>query len=345
MRQVTLPGTEVSTSVIGYGCGGLMARMRRPESVRCLEVALEAGITHFDVARSYGYGEAEGAVGSFLRGRRDRVTVTTKLGIAPPRRSAALAVGKEVARGILALAPPLRKWARDRAAGLASGGHFGVADARVSLETSLRELGTEYVDVLLLHECRPEDLARDELLAFLRDRVREGTVRAFGVATDPESTRRIVDERGEYANVVQLPRSVLLPAPAVLPAAGRAVFSHSVLAEALDAVHAHVTASAERTRTWSEAVGADCSQRDVLAGLMLAEASWAGPGTVALFSSRTADHIRANAERADSVTADQVRALADLVAREVRPAAVSAARPVQGGSPDGPRGGGRAPRS
>ena len=43
-----------------------MARLGRRESVRLLEVAYDSGITHFDTARSYGYGEAESAVGEFL---------------------------------------------------------------------------------------------------------------------------------------------------------------------------------------------------------------------------------------------------------------------------------------
>jgi aryl-alcohol dehydrogenase-like predicted oxidoreductase len=51
-----------------------------------LERAFALGITHFDVARAYGFGRAEGILGKFLRGRRDQVTVATKLGLQPPRR-------------------------------------------------------------------------------------------------------------------------------------------------------------------------------------------------------------------------------------------------------------------
>jgi D-threo-aldose 1-dehydrogenase len=319
MRRTALPGTDLTTSVLGYGCGALMARMDRAESVRCLEVAFDSGITHFDAARSYGYGEAESALGSFLAGKRDQVTVTTKLGIAPPRASTGLAAAKAVGRRVLALAPPLRRLARRGAAQLQSEGHFRVDEARASFETSLRELGVDHVDLLLLHECRPEDLD-DDLLEFLRGCVAQGKVRHFGLATDPRSTRRILDEAEEYAQVVQLENSVVSPALDVIgEQPDRAVVSHSVLLEALGTVHAHVTATEERARLWSEAVGADCSQRTVLAGLMLADASWAGPATLALYSSRAPEHIRANAEQAESVAAEQVERFADLVAREIRP--------------------------
>src|SRR5438132_8550034 len=145
MRRATLPGTGITTSAFGFGCSGLMARLDRAASVRCLEAAFDAGLTHFDVARSYGYGEAEAAVGRFIRDKRDRVTVTTKLGIEPPRASAGLATAKSVARLAVRVAPGLRRVARRRAAQLVSARRFGVEDARASLETSLRELATDYV--------------------------------------------------------------------------------------------------------------------------------------------------------------------------------------------------------
>ena len=76
MRAVALPGTELAPSRLAFGSAPLMARLGRRESVRLLEVAHDSGITHFDTARSYGYGEAESAVGDFLvgtAGRGDRV--------------------------------------------------------------------------------------------------------------------------------------------------------------------------------------------------------------------------------------------------------------------------------
>src|SRR3954466_15030358 len=77
VNRVTLRGTEVTTSALGYGCSQLMARLGRAESTRLLEAAFDAGISHFDTARSYGYGEAESALGDFIRGRREQVTVAT----------------------------------------------------------------------------------------------------------------------------------------------------------------------------------------------------------------------------------------------------------------------------
>src|SRR5918997_1826870 len=60
---LVVPGTDVRLPSYGYGCAALMARTSRAESVRLLEEAFDAGVTHFDVARSYGYGEAESQAG------------------------------------------------------------------------------------------------------------------------------------------------------------------------------------------------------------------------------------------------------------------------------------------
>ena len=53
-----------------------------------------------------------------------------------------------------------------------------------SLETSLRELHTDYVDLLLLHEATLADAASKPLIDALQEQVARGTVRAFGVASD-----------------------------------------------------------------------------------------------------------------------------------------------------------------
>ena len=68
MRRVELPGSELRLSRLGFGTAGLMARLGRRESVRLVEIAHDSGITHFDTARAYGYGEAESALGDFLAG-------------------------------------------------------------------------------------------------------------------------------------------------------------------------------------------------------------------------------------------------------------------------------------
>src|SRR3954452_8900176 len=90
MPYVTIcPGLPPS-SRLGFGCGSVMGRVGRAASLRAIAAALDAGITHFDVARLYGYGEAETLLGEALRGRRDRVVIASKFGLMPPQASRAL---------------------------------------------------------------------------------------------------------------------------------------------------------------------------------------------------------------------------------------------------------------
>jgi len=313
-----LPGAGVQTSALGYGCSSLMARMGKKESVHLLEQAFDAGITHFDAARLYGYGEAEGALGSFLAGRRDQVTVTTKLGIDPPRRSRGLDLAKAAARRAVAVAPALRKAARSQAGRMVQGGRFGVDAARSSLETSLRELGTDRVDLLLLHECAVADIT-DELMDLLRGWVADGRVGAFGIATSPDETRAVLATRPDAAETVQLANGITARHVESIPElTGRAVITHSAVGEGIERIHRHVTRSAQRAAEWTDAVGADCSDRRVLGELMLAWSVLANPEGVVLFSSRKSRRIRANAGlSAPDSRRDKVEALAALVRVEL----------------------------
>jgi aryl-alcohol dehydrogenase-like predicted oxidoreductase len=281
---IVVPGTDVRLPSYGYGCAALMARTTRAESVRLLEAAFDAGVTHFDVARSYGYGEAESAVGDLLARHRDAVTVTTKLGIAPPRRTAGLRAARTVARRLAAGSARLRPLLRAGASRMVSSGRFSVEEARASVERSLRELRTDAVDVLLLHDCEPGEL-HDDLLEFLHGLVQAGDVRAFGVATGRDAAREIVADRPAFAPLVQVPDPLLGPPPVGL---GPAVVTHSVLAQG----HGRVRESLGRA---SIAVDVDVSDPAQLGRLLLALALRRnGNGTV-LWSSRDVAHIRANA--------------------------------------------------
>jgi aryl-alcohol dehydrogenase-like predicted oxidoreductase len=78
--------------------------------------ALDAGINFFDSSPSYGTGLAEERLGKVLRGRRDEIIVGTKAG----------------------------KYGPDEL-------DFSVDRIRRGFEDGLRRLGTDYVDILQLH--------------------------------------------------------------------------------------------------------------------------------------------------------------------------------------------------
>jgi aryl-alcohol dehydrogenase-like predicted oxidoreductase len=318
VRRIQLPGTSLETSVLGFGCAPLMGKVGRRESLALLELAHSLGVSHIDTARSYGYGESESMVGDFIARRRDEVTVTTKFGIAPPRGTRALSLAKSVARRVLARAPRLRTALGRRAGVGGTPGSFTLAEATTSFETSLRELRTDHVDMLLLHEPSIDDLRSGELLGFLQACVDQGKARQFGIASRVPETLEILSESPEYARVIQIPDDVLERSVERMPALReRPRFIHSAIREALPRIRGHLDAEPERQATWSRRLDVDCADPTVLGGLLIGYALQVNPDGVVLFGSQSEDHVRAAVDLtagAQALSGDQIRRFAELVA-------------------------------
>jgi aryl-alcohol dehydrogenase-like predicted oxidoreductase len=197
---------EIRTSVLGFGCGSVLGRVGRRDSLQAMSTAWEAGVTLFDTARSYGYGEAEGLLGEFLQGKRGQATVVTKFGILPARPVAWKRLAKPIVRAALSLLPQARGLVRRGIAGEMSQGHFDVATLGASLEESLRQLRTDYVDVLLMHLPPVSVFQQQDLMAELVKVVQEGKVRRVGVSTDDVTTLHGIPD---ILSVAQLPYPVL----------------------------------------------------------------------------------------------------------------------------------------
>lgn len=322
MREIQVAGIRTSIPVVGFGCSSL-ASVGRKEALRLLETSFDAGIRHFDVARYYGYGEAEGILGEFLKTRRAQVTVTTKFGIDPPRRTSALRLVLRTGRQILRLVPAARKAVQQRASAvLVKGNAFGVADAQRNLETSLRELRTECIDFYLLHDYAPGNGAAKELAAFLRQAVVAGKIRHFGLGTSFENVLQAMNSEPELCGVVQFQNSLLTRncerLPALTAPPGLAI-THGALGEAHRNVSSFLKADANRARLWSKELGVDCSDEKMLAALLLNYAAEANPGGLILFSARTAERVRQNARAVlePQVSPAQVKKFAQLVERDL----------------------------
>jgi len=203
MQQVEF--AEIRCSALGFGCASVMGRVGRRDSLRAMHKAWDEGITLFDTARSYGYGEAEGLLGEFLAGRRGDATVVTKFGILPraqPRWKTAL---KPAVRTALNLMPQARTMVRRIVGKDLSAGHFDVSAMRSSLEESLRQLRTDYVDVLLMHLPFEGFTTLSDLMEELEAVVREGKARRVGISTVPWMLARVPP----VLTAVQMPVSLL----------------------------------------------------------------------------------------------------------------------------------------
>lgn len=145
MQYTTVPGTDLSVPRI---CIGTVFRsgMDTDRCCRALERAFERGCHFLDTANIYKDGRSEELIGRFVKGRRDRFILTTKVGMQTDDR------------------PPL-----------------GPGTIEEELESSLRRLQTDYVDFYLCHQPDPRTPIAATLEA-LDGCVRQGKVRYAGVS-------------------------------------------------------------------------------------------------------------------------------------------------------------------
>lgn len=326
MERIRLTENGRETTRLGYGCSSIMGALGRRESLRLLESAFAAGIRHFDVAPMYGYGEAESCLGEFLEGHGGEVTVTTKYGIAPPRRGGMLRAARRVVGPVVQRVPGLKRRLARAAGAVAappSRSKFTAEEARSSLENSLRALRTEFIDVWLLHEAEAGDLADDGLLRFLEDAVSQGKIGSFGVGSESSKIGALLRERPAYCRVLQHEWSVFDSGD---EGGGAFHIHHRALTDKLQGLHQRLVESRELCERWSNVVERELADREVLAGLMLKAALVVHPDSILLTSSKNAAHIRDNVRVADDArVAEPARRLYQLVQRE---GVASAAKPL-----------------
>jgi aryl-alcohol dehydrogenase-like predicted oxidoreductase len=146
MEHRPLGASGVSVSVVGLGCNNFGHRIDKARAREVVDAALDAGVTFFDTARSYGDGDSERFLGVILDGRRERVVLATKL-----------AGRREETRG-------LPKGSREH--------------VRFAAHDSLERLRTDYLDVLYVHDPTNLEPPLAETWGYLRELVDEGLVRA-----------------------------------------------------------------------------------------------------------------------------------------------------------------------
>ena len=309
LRRVVLGPGGVETTVLGFGCASLHRLAGAAERARLLETAYDAGIHHFDVAPMYGLGRAEAEVGRFARRRRDDVTLATKFGIAPTAFARAVARGQGPVRRMLEALPALRQQVRERAAGPASGrlghmlysaGGYDRAAARESLARSLRALGTDYVDLLLLHDPAAGSVRSDDVRGYLEDARRAGWIRSWGVAGEAGPAAAVARSFGRAVPVLQLRDDIFRRSLRCSGLAAEAYITFGVLGSALARLVRYLRADDARRARWAALVSADCGEPGTAASLLLRAALQENSSGVVLFNTISPRHIH------DAVAAAQV---------------------------------------
>jgi aryl-alcohol dehydrogenase-like predicted oxidoreductase len=156
-RQLGLTGISVST--LGFGMwpiGGTQQAgdygvVSTDEAIGAIRRALDLGVTLFDAAPAYGNGHAELILGRALGSRRDEAVVVTKCAV---------------------------HWDYNAETWVTTSTHDDIVR---SAEESLRRIGTDRLDVLLIHVPDPNGSPEGSMAAF-GELVTAGKVRAVGVS-------------------------------------------------------------------------------------------------------------------------------------------------------------------
>ena len=169
IKKVPLGTQGLHVSVEGLGCMGMTSGVNgmsvygeadEAESLATLHRALELGADMLDTADLYGPLKNERLVAKVLAGQRDKFTVATKFGFEVDDHE---------------------QW---------TGGYNGrPAYVRKSIERSLKNLGTDYVDLYYLHRVDPATPIEETVGAMGR-LVEEGKVRYLGLSEVPADVLR-----------------------------------------------------------------------------------------------------------------------------------------------------------
>jgi D-threo-aldose 1-dehydrogenase len=339
-RIVSIPDTAVKTSAVGFGTSGIMGSALTDRGrLKLLECAFEAGITHFDTAPLYGMGDAEALVGKFISRHRGAVTVATKYGLLPPDLSRWQKLGAPLARTLYHRSPTLKKaldvavLRRNRSRGAAKQTNarpveaaappvtaYRCTDIEQSVHRSLRNLGVEAIDVLLLHDCLPSNVS-DDVLACLQKIVEQGKILSYGLATGKAASAEILTRLVDFRGVVQVPLTVMDGGLRQVQLANNLLtVTHSALNRIVARLQRYLDVG-ENCRRWSDAIGIDLSCPRSISTFLLAHARQSNDDGIVLFSSRELDNIRANAKALCDLylTAEQLKTFVDLMRRELGP--------------------------
>ncbi len=120
MKTRILGKTGLSVSELGLG-SAFMAGQGQAGVDRCVDYAVDHGVNYFDTSANYGDGTDETMLGAALKGKRDKVTLATKVGFIDQQRYSLEA-------------------------------HRSADQLMEQFESSLKRLQTDYVDIIQIHE-------------------------------------------------------------------------------------------------------------------------------------------------------------------------------------------------
>jgi aryl-alcohol dehydrogenase-like predicted oxidoreductase len=198
MEYRTLGRTGIRVSEIGYGSWGIAGGMWKgaveAESLRALHRAVDLGLNFIDTALVYGDGKSEELVGRFVRERKEKLTIATKV-------------------------PPInQRWPARPGTTLEQA--FPFEHIIECTETSLRNLGVETIDLQQFHVWLDDWTGQQAWIDAVARLKEQGKIRFAGISVNdhqPESVLKVarsglIDSFQVIYNIFdQTPEDELLP--------------------------------------------------------------------------------------------------------------------------------------
>ena len=162
MQTRTLGKSGPLSSAIGLGCmgmSGVYGKADDAESVAVIHHAIERGINHLDSSDMYGWGQNEELIGRAVKGKRDKVLVTTKFGqVKNPSGGGNLVNGRP-------------------------------EYVQEACEASLKRLGLDVIDLYYQHRMDPS-VPIEETVGAMARLIEQGKVRTIGLCEVAPATIR-----------------------------------------------------------------------------------------------------------------------------------------------------------
>ena len=255
-RIVKLGTTGIETTALGFGSANLFrlpSAGQHAEVLRAASTTLAYATSTLRPCTAWGWPSPKSAASLVAV-----VTPSPSLpsSASPTRLARCLGRGQRPARRILEARPALRNQAQEKAAGPQSGPAgallysaegYQPAAARKSLERSLRALGTEYVDLLLLHDPAPGSVCSEDVRCCLEDARTTGLIRSWGLAGEVKPCLQIAADFTAGLPVLQVRDDIWLRSPRRVPVGVDGLITFGILGRTLTQLLRYLAANPGRT--------------------------------------------------------------------------------------------------
>lgn len=190
-----LLGTELELSVIAFGAwaigGWMWGGSDKSEAIMAIHRAMDLGITTYDTAPVYGFGQSESLIGKAIHGNRKNLQIITKCGLRWDNREGEFYFKSR------------DQFGRDIDIFKFSGKESIISEC----EKSLKRLKTDYIDLYQIH-WHDSSTSIEEAMEALSILVKSGKIRYAGVSN---FSSELIEEASKYTDLVsdQVPYSMI----------------------------------------------------------------------------------------------------------------------------------------